>query len=132
MTEQTKNYFPWVIAILASLTLMVSNGMSISGLSVFDESLLNEFGWNRGELKFRDMITLGVTGIAAPFLGIFIDRYGVRACMLVGWVVLIGAYVLYGNINSLGDMYLVHVLLGIVLILCGLNAGRHPGVHLVR
>ena len=74
MSEQTKQIFPWVIAILASLALMVSNGMSISGLSVFDESLLNEFGWNRGELKFRDMITLGVTGIAAPFLGILLDR----------------------------------------------------------
>ena len=123
MTEQTKTIFPWIIALLASLTLMVSNGMSISGLSVFDESLLNEFGWNRGELKFRDMITLGVTGIVAPFLGVFIDRYGVRACMLVGWMLLICAYVLYGNINSIGDMYLVHVILAFVLVLCGLNAG---------
>lgn len=123
MSEQTKQIFPWVIAILASLALMVSNGMSISGLSVFDESLLNEFGWNRGELKFRDMITLGVTGIAAPFLGILLDRYGVRACMIVGWVLLGGAYYLYSSINSLGDMYLVHVILGIGLVLCGLNAG---------
>ncbi len=123
MTSKNNNVFPWLIAILASLALMVSNGMSISGLSVFDESLLNEFGWNRGELKFRDMITLGVTGIAAPFLGVLLDRYGVRACMLVGWVLLGGAYYLYSSINSLGDLYLVHVILGIVLILCGLNAG---------
>lgn len=123
MTEQAKNYFPWVIAILASLSLMVSNGMSVSGLSVFDESLLNEFGWNRGELKFRDMVTLGVTGLAAPFLGVLLDRYGVRACMIVGWVLLGGAYYLYSQITSLSDMYLVHVILGIVLILTGLNAG---------
>ena len=123
MSESAKNYFPWVIAILASLTLMVSNGMTISGLSVFDESLLNEFGWNRGELKFRDMVTLGVTGIAAPFLGVFLDRYGPRACMIVGWLLLGGAYVLYSRINSLGDLYFVHVIMGIVLILNGLNAG---------
>ncbi len=123
MTGKSSKYFPWVIAVLASLTLMASNGMSISGLSVFDESLLNEFGWNRGELKFRDMITLGVTGIAAPFLGVLIDRYGVRACMLVGWILLMGAYWLYSDIKNLGDMYLVHVILGFVLVLCGLNAG---------
>jgi len=102
---------------------MVSNGMSISGLSVFDEVLLEEFDWSRGELKFRDMITLGVTGIAAPPLGAFIDRYGVRACMIAGWLLLIFAYLLYGNIRDIGDMYLVHVLLAFVLILCGLNAG---------
>jgi MFS family permease len=123
VSGQTKNYYPWVMALLASLALMTSNGMSISGLSVFDESLLDEFGWNRGELKFRDMITLTVTGLAAPLVGVLIDRYGVRACMLVGWIILTGAYVLYANITSLGGMYLVHVLLGFVLLLCGLNAG---------
>ena len=88
MPWNNRNYFPWVIAILASLILMTSNGMSISGLSVFDESLLQEFGWNRGELKFRDMVTLGVTGLAAPLMGILIDRYGVRACLLAGWLLL--------------------------------------------
>jgi len=121
--DKAKKYFPWMMALLASFALMTSNGMSISGLSVFDESLIDEFGWNRGELKFRDMITLSVTGLAAPFVGVLIDRYGVRACMLVGWVILLGAYGLYANIHSLGDMYLVHVLLGFVLLLCGLNVG---------
>lgn len=123
MTAYYQRYFPWIIAILTSLALMTSNGMSISGLSVFDESLIDEFGWSRGELKFRDMVTLTVTGLAAPFMGIFIDRYGVRACMVVGWLVLIGAYWLYADIGSLGELYFVHVLLGIVLLLCGLNAG---------
>jgi MFS family permease len=123
MPQPSRHYFPWVIAILASLILMVSNGMSISGLSVFDESLLNEFGWNRGELKFRDMVTLGVTGLAAPLMGILIDRYGVRACLLAGWLLLIFAYWLYASIDSLADMYLVHALLGVVLLLCGLNVG---------
>ena len=124
MTALYQRYFPWIIAILTSLALMTSNGMSISGLSVFDESLIDEFGWSRGELKFRDMVTLTVTGLAAPFMGIFIDRYGVRACMVVGWLVLIGAYWLYADIGSLGELYFVHVLLGIVLLLCGLNAYR--------
>lgn len=123
MSEKAKQYFPWVIAVLASLVLMVSNGMTVSGLSVYDESLLTEFDWNRGELKFRDMITLCVTGVAAPFLGVLLDRYGVRACMLVGWVVLMAAYWLYSQINSLGELYFVHVFLGIVLVLNGLNAG---------
>jgi MFS family permease len=123
MSKGSQRYFPWIIAALTALALMTSNGMSISGLSVFDESLLNEFGWGRGELKFRDMVTLGVTGLAAPLIGILLDRYGVRACMLVGWLLLIAAYLLYAEIASLGEMYLVHALLGIVLLLCGLNAG---------
>jgi MFS family permease len=116
-------YYPWLIAVLASVTLMVSNGMTISGLSVFDESLLREFDWSRGELKFRDMVTLGVTGLAAPAMGVLLDRYGVRACMIAGWLLLSLAYWAYSQISSLGELYLVHVMLGVVLLLCGLNAG---------
>ena len=105
------------------MTLMVSNGMSISGLPVYDEALLGEFGWSRGELKFRDLITLGLTGLLAPFAGIAIDRFGVRRCMMLGWLVLMLAYVLYSKLDSLTGLYIVHALLCIVLVFCGLNAG---------
>ncbi|ARN73382.1 MFS transporter [Oceanicoccus sagamiensis] len=122
-----KLYYPWLMAVLAALTLLVSNGMTLTGLSVFDESLLAEFGWSRGELKLRDLITLLMTGILAPFAGILIDRYGVRICFMAGWLVLIIAFWMYGNISSLMDMYLIHIMFAIVLVFCGLN----PGVILV-
>lgn len=117
-----KSYFPWLIAILGCLAMLVSNGMAISGLSVFDESLLGEFGWSRGELKFRDLVTLVVTGLVAPFAGVLIDRFGVRACMVVGWLVLAGGYYLYTALNSLGGLYIIHLLFAVVLVFCGLNA----------
>ena len=117
-----KTYFPWLMALVACLTLWISNGMSISGLSVFDESLINEFGWDRGELKLNGLITLAVAGLAAPFAGILIDRYGVRICMVFGWVMLAVAYYFYSFIDSLNDMYVIHFFLGLVLTLVGLNA----------
>lgn len=116
-----KAYYAWVIALLACLTLMVSNGMSITGLPVYDESLLNEFGWDRGALKFRDMITFMLAGGLAPLAGVLIDRWGVRACMLLGWCILAVAYFFYAQLQSLSDLYWVHALLGMTLVLCGLN-----------
>ena len=79
-----KSIFPWLIAVLAGVTMMVSNGLSITGLSVYDEALLGEFGWSRSALKFRDMITLSVTAMDPPFAGIAIDRFGVIPCMVYG------------------------------------------------
>ena len=117
-----KAWLPWFIALLGCLAMFVSNGMAISGLSVFDESLLNEFNWTRGELKFRDLITLVLTGLAAPAAGVLIDRFGVRACMLVGWVVLAAGYYMYSGLSSLSGLYLIHVLFAVVLVFCGLNA----------
>ena len=78
----------WLTAGFACLALMVSNGMTVSGLSVYDLAFIEEFGWSMGETKFRDMVTLMLTGLVAPFVGIYIDRFGVRKSMLVGWVVL--------------------------------------------
>ncbi len=118
-----KSIFPWLIAVLAGVTMMVSNGLSITGLSVYDEAILGEFGWSRSALKFRDMITLSVTGLVAPFAGIAIDRFGVRRCMVFGWLLLLVAYLFYVQLESLFGLYFIHFLFGITLVFCGLNAG---------
>ena len=44
--------------------------MVISGITAFDESLIGQFGWARGDLKLRDLITMVGTGLAAPFIGV--------------------------------------------------------------
>jgi len=127
----------WFAAIVGCLTLLVSNGLSITGLPVFDSALLDEFGWARGEFKARDAITLITAGLLAPFAGILIDRFGVRRCMLAGWILLSFSFFLYSRLDSLGSLYFIHFLLGIVLTLVGLNVAvilvsnwfvRHRGI----
>jgi MFS family permease len=76
---------PWLVALFAMFALMVSNGLILTGLSVYDVQFIEQFNWRLSEIKLRDMITLLVTGIAAPFAGGIIDRWGVRrSMMLVG------------------------------------------------
>ena len=119
---QTNRIYPWFIAVFAGIALMVSNGQTISGLSVYDVAFINEFGWSRGEIKLRDMVTLLFAGLAAPFVGVLLDRYGVRRCMLAGWVVLILSYLAYSRLGSLAGLYLIHAAFALVLVVCGLNA----------
>lgn len=114
--------YPWFIAVFACIVLMVSNGQTISGLSVFNVEFMNEFGWSLGEITFRDMITLLLAGLVAPATGILIDRFGVRVCMLVGWGLLILGNIAYSRMDSLAELYLVHALFALVLVVCGLNA----------
>ena len=120
--SQNKRHYRWFIAAFAGIALMVSNGQTISGLSVYDVEFINEFGWSRGEIKFRDMVTLLLTGLAAPFAGILLDRHGVRRCMLAGWAVLVVSYFAYSRLGSLAGLYLIHAAFALVLVLCGLNA----------
>ena len=120
--SKDRKLYPWFIAAFASIALMVSNGQTISGLSVFDVEFINEFGWSRGEIKLRDMVTLLLAGLAAPFVGVLLDRYGVRRCMLAGWAVLILSYFAYSRLGSLAGLYLIHAAFALVLVVCGLNA----------
>jgi sugar phosphate permease len=113
--------YPWVMAILALLVLMVTNGMTTTGITAFDESLLKEFKWERGPFKFRDLITLLTAGLLAPFAGYLIDKIGVRKLLLFGSLLLAVLYYLYGKISSLTELYLIHAGFGLVLVCAGLN-----------
>ena len=116
-----KRYYPWLMALLGMTVLLVSNGLIVTGLTVFDESLLKEFGWSRGQLKLRDLITLVLAGWMAPFLGAVIDRVGPRKLILAGLVLLSILYAAYANIQSLAHIYLIHVGFAVVLVAAGLN-----------
>jgi len=54
--RETPRYYPWVVAVMGMLALFLSNGMTATGITIFDPSLLDEFGWSRGDFKFRDFI----------------------------------------------------------------------------
>ena len=113
--------YPWVIAGLALTVMLVTNGLTTTGLTAFDESLLKEFGWKRGDLKFRDFITLLTAGLLAPFAGVLIDRIGVRKLLLFGSLLFAALYFSYGRIQSLTHLYLIHAGFGLVLVCAGLN-----------
>ncbi|MFT4256945.1 MAG: MFS transporter [Pseudoxanthomonas sp.] len=116
-----KRYYPWLMAITAMLVLLVSNGLIITGLTAFDESLLKEFGWSRSELKLRDLITLVLAGWLAPFLGVVIDKVGPRRLILAGLALLAALYLAYAHVHSLLHLYLIHVGFAAVLVAAGLN-----------
>lgn len=120
-TSSKARIYPWVMAALALLVLMVTNGMTTTGITAFDESLLKEFKWERGPFKFRDLITLLTAGLLAPFAGYLIDKIGVRKLLLFGSVLLAVLYYLYGKISSLTELYLIHAGFGLVLVCAGLN-----------
>lgn len=113
-------FYGWIIAGCAFLVLLVTNGIIISGITAFDPALLAEFGWSRGALKFRDLLTFVLAGLIAPIGGALADRFGVRPLMTAGAVLLALCLVGYAQITSAAGMYLAHVGFAVVLVSCGL------------
>ena len=113
-------FYGWVIAGTAFFTLLVTNGLTFAGITVFDESMLRDFGWSRGTLKFRDLLTMGLAGVLSPIAGAIADKYGVKWLMAGGATLLAIALLLYGQIGNVAHMYAIHVLFAGVLASCGI------------
>jgi MFS family permease len=110
---------PWLIAFIGLFILMITNGLTATAISVFDESLINEFGWSRGELKFRDFLNFAVVALFAPLGGLMLDRFGARRLLMLGCVVLAGAYFAYSRLQGLVQMYAIHVAFALTLLTSG-------------
>jgi MFS family permease len=120
MSRHQRVAYGAVIVACAFLTLALSNGLTLTGLTAFDESLLRTFGWSRGALKLRDLITFAVAGAASPFAGALADRIGVRPLLSFGAIVLALGFSLYPRIDTLAGLYGIHALFGIALACAGL------------
>jgi MFS family permease len=113
-------HYGWVIVGCTLMALLVSNGMTISGLTVFDNALLGEFKWSRGAYKLGGTITFIVAGLLGPLAGGIADRSGVRPLMTLGAIMLSAGFLQYSRVSSLTDVYLAHLLFGVALACVGL------------
>jgi MFS family permease len=113
-------FYGWIIAVSAMLALMTTNGIVISGIRIFDPALLEEFGWTRAELTFRDFLTFAIAGALGPAAGALADRFGVRRMMAFGASLLAVCLYFYSRLQSASQMYAIHVAFAAVLASCGL------------
>jgi len=120
MADKPRIFYGWIIVLTSFLMLWVTNGLTLSGLTVFDKPILDQFGWNVGGLKFRDFITMCMAGLFAPVMGAVADRIGVRPLMALSIVMLSVGYFIYANIQTLQHVYYIHVIFAAVLAAGGL------------
>jgi MFS family permease len=124
-TAATWNY-RWVICGCSLLILMVSNGMTLGGMAVFDIELMNSLSEITGreisvtEIKLRDTIMLATASIFGLGSGWLADKVGVKPLLIVGLAILAAGNFLYGQVQSLAHIYWIQVSFGAVLALCGL------------
>ncbi|NJR44286.1 MFS transporter [bacterium] len=109
-----------VIAMMGMLVMLICNGMVLSGLTPFRFAFAEKYQWQMQQMNFADLVSFGVVGLLAPFLGALMDRFGVRLMMMLGGVMLLIGYLAYAQVSTLAGMYGVHVILGAAVALAGL------------
>ncbi len=112
-------WYPWLVVMLCMLIVTTSNGLMNIGITVFDESILREFGWSIGEFKIRDSITFLGTALFVLAAGWMVDRYGPKPLLLTGMLLLSIAYYSYSYVESLSQIYALHLVFALAAACAG-------------
>src|SRR5687768_15694610 len=126
-STQTRFYYGWVIVGIATLALVVSNGLSIGGIPVFykpiQEDLLG-LGTMTAETADRitgdgASLTFILAGVFSLVVGSLLIRFSPRTLMIVGCAFLGAGLIFYSRATTPWHIYLSHSLLGLSLGLVG-------------
>jgi len=118
--------YRWIILAVSFLLITVTNGLTLGGLYVFEEEIMNSLSQMTGEdvlradLKLRDAITLWSTAVFGFFAGVAADKIGVRKLMVSGLLILSACFWQYSQAESLNQMYIIHIFMGFVLCISGM------------
>ncbi len=122
MASSKPTPYHWLTVATGLVMLTVVNGIINSSISAFDKTLLQEFGWTRAELKFRESVTSGVAIFLLILSGILIDRIGSKKMILIGTTLLAIGLACYTQIQNKYQMYAVHIILAMSLVSAGTTA----------
>lgn len=93
--------------------MSIFTGAFFYGFSALFDPILGEFGWSRAITSVAFAVQQGESGIAAPLVGVLIDRLGPRRIIVVGGIIYGLGFVLLGHINSLWMFYLMFLVISI-------------------
>ena len=113
-------FYGWWIAFAGLVQNYYTSGTFYYGFGAFFNPIVDEFSWRYATTSVAFSIQQSETGALAPFVGLFIDRFGPRRVMLAGTIVTGLGFVLLSRVHSLWSFY------GAVVVLAlGMSLGSY-------
>ena len=79
-----KNSSAWLVVLGSTISLIFSNGPVVFfTFAVFLKPVSEQMGWSRGTMSLAVTFALILGGLATPFAGIAVDRWGIRKVTLI-------------------------------------------------
>jgi sugar phosphate permease len=110
-------YYGWWIVFCAAAIVFLSAGTFFYGFGLLVGPLTAEFGWSRAAVSIGFSLRTEVGGVAAPLVGVMVDRVGVRRLTAIGIVIVSIGFVLLSRVHSLTGFYV-----SIFIIAVGMSA----------
>ena len=100
-----QRYYPWVVIAIAFLTVGVAFGAR-NAFAVFLVAVIEEFHWSRGLASGTLMLGSVMWTLAAPVIGILLDRFGPRIVLSGGAITMAAGFIISGMTHTIFEFYL--------------------------
>jgi MFS family permease len=105
-TAKSRNLqYAWVVAFVTGLVLLAAAGVRTAP-QVLIKPLEAEFGWLRADISLAVAVSILWFGLGAPLSGTLVGRFGLRAIMAVGLLVIAAGLELMLWMDSLWQLHL--------------------------
>ena len=116
-------FFGWKALAVAAVMYFALTGLLLYSFPVFLPFLCEAFGWSRASVSWVNSLAMIVTGLASPFAGMYVTRFGVRKAIAGGGILCVLCFVIASYHTQLWQLYLTYaVLFGLGGSLCGMLA----------
>jgi len=113
LPKKPKVFYGYWILVAAFFCFCIHGVGIYYAFSLFVKSLQADFGWGRGEIMIAYTINVLVWGLASPFIGRVVDRYGARMVILIGAIVSGFGFVVISSMSNLLHLYLGWAMVGV-------------------
>ncbi len=124
MTKEKKLTYHWVIVLACFLLMAASIGVVVNCFNLFTVELIDEFGYNAGEVQLIGTIATLAALVGGAVVGKVMAKFRMRVAMPVYAVITAGGFFLYSMCESLTSFYVLSLVVGfgmsgVSLIPCG-------------
>jgi len=116
-------FYGWVnLAVMFFFNIAVM--LMMMAFPYFLKPWIDEFGWSHGLASGAQMVSIILSGVAAPMVAIFIMKKGTRLAIVIGNIFCVAGLVMLAYQNHIWQLYLgFGVLLGLGMSIGGMLAG---------
>ena len=106
-------FYGWWLVIITGLVMVIATVPLFHAMAVWAVALELHFGWTRAQLGLALTLTRVESGLIGPLEGYLVDRVGTRRMVLIGLLVLGGAWIFFSRVENLWMFYAAYVLMAV-------------------
>ena len=119
LSEKPKLFYGYWIVVATFFCLFIVSGCGFFAFSLFVRPLQTDLGWGRGDIMAAFTIFYLVVGVASPFIGRVVDRYGARRVISIGALIAGIGFMSLSLVNSLWHFHVSYAIIGIGMTAIG-------------